>query len=91
MSAPSPGDAKILLAVVAQNTAGASFLFFVALLATDTGQQAFHKISKEYDFAIVTVCKESWLRRLVTKVVVGSAEIQWVCDHALSCSREKLK
>ncbi len=71
-------ETEIHWAVVAQNATGASYLFFVGLCAADTGQSVLEKIRKEYNCTTASTCKENWISRLFTKVVMGSAEVQWV-------------
>ena len=65
-------------AVVAQNTRGASYLFFVPLCATDPGERTFQQLRVCYQAATRTACQESWIILLLTRTVVGTAKIQWV-------------
>lgn len=81
-------DAGICWAVVAQNAKGASYLFFVDLCATDTGQLVFEKIRKEYSRVTASTCKDSWISKSFTKVVMGSAEVQWVHNYVFTLLEE---
>jgi hypothetical protein len=81
-------DARIRWAVVAQNATGASYLFIVDLCAADTGQLVLEKIRKEYNCTTASTCKENWVSKLFTKVVMGSAEVQWVHSYAFMLYEE---
>lgn len=81
-------DAGIHWAVVAQNATGASYLFIVDLCAADTGQLVLEKIRKEYGYTTASTCKENWVSKLFTKVVMGSAEVQWVLNPAFTLDKE---
>jgi len=81
-------DAGIHWAVVAQNATGASYLFVVDLCAADTGQLVLEKIKREYNCTTASTCKENWVSRLFTKVVMGSAEVHWVHSYAFMLHEE---
>lgn len=81
-------DAGIHWAVVAQNATRASYLFIVDLCAADTGQLVLEKIKKEYNCTTASTCKENWVSKLFTKVVMGSAEVQWVHSYAFILHEE---
>ena len=74
-------DSGTCLALVAQNTEGASYLSGVDLHVADTGETAFHKIRNEYKSMTKSGCKETWLSKIFTRAVVGTAEIQRVCGR----------
>ena len=69
---------SIYWAIVVQNTMGASTLCVINPRSTDTGETVFQQIKKEYEMITASSCKEDWISKIFTKVVVGSAEIQWV-------------
>ena len=70
--------ARVCWAVVVQTTVGASTLCRINLRPTDTGETVFQQIKKEYEMIAASSCKEDWISKIFTKVVVCCAEIQWV-------------
>ena len=88
-SPPQFVEPKLQWAVVAQNTHGASYLFFVPLGATDTGERTFEELRNGYQRAARSACKESWFVLLLTRTVVGTAKIQWVKKSVMWHVEEK--
>ena len=80
---------EIHWAVVAQNTFGASYFIVVALHAADSGDLVFQKIRREYKMMTASKYRESWISTMFTKVVVGTAEIQWVEQESTSLIGER--
>jgi len=75
-------DSKTHWAVVAQNANGASYFFIVELYAADGGELVFERIRKEYKSTTASSCKENWISKIFTNVVVGTAEVEWVQSFA---------
>ena len=79
--ASDPQIIDAFCAVVARTTNGISHLFLVGLRTTDTEELIFQKIKKEYSSMAASKCKETWITKIFTEIVVGSAEVQKVCEQ----------
>ena len=76
-------DYLLYWAVVAQDTRSASYLLFMPLVATSTGETVFQRLQEQYGAVTRTKCRENWLITWMTSTVVGTATIIWVSERTM--------